>query len=217
MCYIAGLYEKTSFWQVKGWGYVTVTSPGTHLWFWNQIFTWVGVSLIIEAKCSRSGADRYFCCRNRRSSSNVCALENNTLRFRFLWPPCVWWSSSLSPLASSWSAPSSFSLSPPLLGGADDVSLRCNSVKGGAPIAADASVILVGSALDLSEMGGLVLSGDILGGWCSGGSRWCCWWCAGWIGGNGPEIQEKIMKLFAPSNVMSCVLMCQWTYKTCSN
>lgn len=55
-----------------------------YLWFWNQIFTWVGVSRIIEAKCSLSGALRYFCWRKRLSSSNVCALENSTRLFRFL-------------------------------------------------------------------------------------------------------------------------------------
>lgn len=39
---------------------------------------------MMEAKCSRSGADRYRCCLNRRSSSYVCALLNSTRRFRFL-------------------------------------------------------------------------------------------------------------------------------------
>lgn len=54
-----------------------------YLWFWNQIFTCVGVSLMILAKCSLSGADKYLCCRNRRSSSYVCAFENKIRRFRF--------------------------------------------------------------------------------------------------------------------------------------
>lgn len=38
-------------------------------WFWNQIFTWVGVRRIKLARCSLSGADRYLCCLKRRSSS----------------------------------------------------------------------------------------------------------------------------------------------------
>lgn len=29
-----------------------------YLWFWNQIFTWVGVRRMMEARCSRSGALR---------------------------------------------------------------------------------------------------------------------------------------------------------------
>lgn len=40
-----------------------------YLWFWNHIFTCTGDSLIMLAKCSRSGAERYRCCLNRRSSS----------------------------------------------------------------------------------------------------------------------------------------------------
>lgn len=52
-------------------------------WFWNHILTCTGLSLIILAKCSLSGADRYLCCLNRRSSSYVWAFENKTLRFRF--------------------------------------------------------------------------------------------------------------------------------------
>lgn len=55
-----------------------------YLWFWNQIFTCVGVSRMIEARCSLSGALKYLCCRKRLSSSNVCAFENNTRLFRFL-------------------------------------------------------------------------------------------------------------------------------------
>lgn len=50
-------------------------------WFWNHIFTCVGVRWIIVAKCSRSGADRYFCCLNRRSSSYTWAWEKSTRRF----------------------------------------------------------------------------------------------------------------------------------------
>ena len=52
-------------------------------WFWNQIFTWVGVRRIKLARCSLSGAERYLCCLKRRSSSYVCALENKTLLLRF--------------------------------------------------------------------------------------------------------------------------------------
>lgn len=37
-----------------------------------------------RANCSRSGAERYRCCLKRLSSSKICALENSTLRFRFL-------------------------------------------------------------------------------------------------------------------------------------
>ena len=82
-------------------------------WFWNQIFTWVGVRRIIDAKCSRSGALRYRCCLNRRSNSYVWAFEKSTRRFRFLQfsppdPPscrCASLSSSppLSPRSSSYS------------------------------------------------------------------------------------------------------------------
>lgn len=71
------------------------------------------------ARCSRSGADRYRCCRNLRSSSYVCALENRTLLFRFLeLPACAapWLpdsccpsdsgsSSSVSSMCSSLSCP----------------------------------------------------------------------------------------------------------------
>lgn len=52
-----------------------------YLWFWNQILTWVGVRWIMLAKCSLSGADRYFCCLKRRSSSYTCAWEKSTRRF----------------------------------------------------------------------------------------------------------------------------------------
>lgn len=79
-----------------------------YLWFWNHIFTCVGLSRIMLAKCSLSGAERYLCCRKRRSSSYVCALENNTLRFRFfcespfccgVWQSPLWLLLSSSPLS----------------------------------------------------------------------------------------------------------------------
>lgn len=54
-----------------------------YLWFWNQIFTCVGVNRIMLAKCSLSGADKYLCCLNLRSSSYVCAFENRIRRLRF--------------------------------------------------------------------------------------------------------------------------------------
>ena len=54
-----------------------------YLWFWNQIFTCVGVRQIILARCSRSGADKYLCWRNLLSSSNVWAFVKRTRRFRF--------------------------------------------------------------------------------------------------------------------------------------
>ena len=54
-----------------------------YLWFWNQIFTWVGVSRRALARCSLSGAERYLCWRNLRSSSYVWALEKSTLLFLF--------------------------------------------------------------------------------------------------------------------------------------
>ena len=44
-----------------------------YLRFWNQIFTWVDVSFRLLARCSRSGADRYRCCLNLRSSSKTWA------------------------------------------------------------------------------------------------------------------------------------------------
>lgn len=84
-----------------------------YLWFWNQIFTWVGVRRIRLARCSRSGAERYLCWRNLRSNSYVCAFENKTRRFRFL---CAklgsegmfdCWSWSWSSSCSSWSSWSS--------------------------------------------------------------------------------------------------------------
>lgn len=75
-----------------------------YLWFWNQIFTCVGVKRIKLAKCSRSGADRYRCWRNRLSSSYVCALENKTRRLRFL---CTILGSLLLLLIWSWSWSSS--------------------------------------------------------------------------------------------------------------
>ncbi len=52
-----------------------------YLWFWNQIFTCVGVRRSRCASCSRSGEDRYRCWRKHLSSSYVWALENNTRRF----------------------------------------------------------------------------------------------------------------------------------------
>lgn len=79
-----------------------------YLWFWNQILTWVGVNLIKLARCSLSGAERYFCCRNLRSNSKVWAFEKRTLRLRFLWErdvsPTDGESWSLSPSSSSWSS-----------------------------------------------------------------------------------------------------------------
>jgi len=50
--------------------------------FTHQILTCVGVRLISWARCSRSGADKYFCCLKRRSSSYTCAWVNSTRRFR---------------------------------------------------------------------------------------------------------------------------------------
>ena len=81
-----------------------------YLWFWNQIFTCVGVSRIRLARCSLSGADKYLCCLNLLSNSYVCALENRTRRFRFLCdklesePALSGWSLSLSSSCSklSW-------------------------------------------------------------------------------------------------------------------
>lgn len=58
-----------------------------YLLFWNQILTWVGVSLSTPARWSLSGADRYLCCLKRRSSSYTCAWEKRTrgfLRLRVL-------------------------------------------------------------------------------------------------------------------------------------
>lgn len=77
-----------------------------YLWFWNQIFTWVGVSRMMEAKCSLSGALRYLCWRKRLSSSKVCALENSTRLFRFLCS-VSWGCASLVCCSSSNSADSS--------------------------------------------------------------------------------------------------------------
>ena len=82
-----------------------------YLWFWNQIFTCVGVNLIILARCSRSGADKYLCCRNLLSNSYVCAFENKTLLLRFFWlsefccepwelPLSLFWSQSSKLLVS---------------------------------------------------------------------------------------------------------------------
>jgi hypothetical protein len=79
--------------------------------------TCVGVRRMMLARCSRSGADRYRCCRNLRSSSYVCAFENKTLLLRFfvllgcagVWPPdscCPSDSGSSSSVSSSWSSPS---------------------------------------------------------------------------------------------------------------
>lgn len=50
-------------------------------WFWNQILTCVGVRWIMLARCSLSGADRYFCCLNLLSSSYTWAWEKSTRRF----------------------------------------------------------------------------------------------------------------------------------------
>jgi hypothetical protein len=79
--------------------------------------TCVGVRRMMLARCSRSGADRYRCCRNLRSSSYVCAFENRTLLLRFLvlpgcvgaWLPDSWCpsdSGSSSSVSSRWSSPS---------------------------------------------------------------------------------------------------------------
>lgn len=78
-----------------------------YLWFWNQIFTCVGVNRIKLARCSLSGADKYLCWRNLLSSSYVCALEKRTRRFRFL---CVKLG-SFEVLRWSWSFSSSCSMS----------------------------------------------------------------------------------------------------------
>ena len=93
-----------------------------YLWFWNQIFTWVGDNRIQDAKCSRSGADKYLCCLNLLSSSKVCCLENKTLRFRFLdmdEPPLLV-SSSSSIISSPSSSMSTSSVSEP-----SETSARC--------------------------------------------------------------------------------------------
>lgn len=52
-------------------------------WFWNHIFTCVGVKCKSLARCSRSGADKYLCCLKRRSNSKVWVFENRILRLRF--------------------------------------------------------------------------------------------------------------------------------------
>jgi len=77
-------------------GETTVTEPTRtyvgkqriHSWRgfqnWGLIFTCVGVNPIIFANDSRSGADKYFWWRNRRSSSYVCAFVKRTRLFRFL-------------------------------------------------------------------------------------------------------------------------------------
>lgn len=54
-----------------------------YLWFWNQIFIWVGDNRRMLARCSLSGADRYLCCLNLLSNSYVCALLNRTRLFFF--------------------------------------------------------------------------------------------------------------------------------------
>ena len=41
-----------------------LTTPAPH-----DVLTWVGVRWIRLARCSLSGADRYFCCLNLRSNS----------------------------------------------------------------------------------------------------------------------------------------------------
>lgn len=53
--------------------------------------TWVGVRWIRAARCSRSGALRYFCCLNRLSSSWTCCWVNRTRRFRLCgrWGNCI--------------------------------------------------------------------------------------------------------------------------------
>ncbi len=52
-------------------------------WFWNQIFTCVGVNCKTLARCSLSGADKYLCCLKHLSSSNVWVFENRILLLRF--------------------------------------------------------------------------------------------------------------------------------------
>lgn len=106
-----------------------------YLWFWNQILTWVGVSCIIEAKCSLSGADRYLCWRNLRSNSYVCALEKSTRRLRFLWTAPDRWPLPATSLSSSSRSSSLCSLLLVWWGGAESL------------------------VSDLSDIDGLVLSG----------------------------------------------------------
>lgn len=50
--------------------------------FWNQIFTWVSVSLRYSANSALSATDKYFWCRNFRSSAISCVLVNGVLGFR---------------------------------------------------------------------------------------------------------------------------------------
>lgn len=68
-----------------------------YLWFWNQIFTCTGVSRIMLARCSLSGAERYLW---------VWALENRTRLFRFFWLSGFWeeFPSPFSLLPSHWTS-----------------------------------------------------------------------------------------------------------------
>ena len=50
--------------------------------FWNQIFTCVSVNLRYSANSALSATDKYFCCRNFRSSAISCVLVNGVLGFR---------------------------------------------------------------------------------------------------------------------------------------
>lgn len=146
-------------------------------WFWNQIFTWVGVSRMRLARCSRSGADRYFCWRNRLSNSYVWAFEKRTRRLRFLWaadwlePPVASspsWSSSGSsiPPSSSSIRVSSVSLLLPLWlllcwwwnGSEDDSSPVCTLLDESAKLVGDVGHAPIG-VYDSSDVTGDVLSG----------------------------------------------------------
>ena len=50
------------------------------------IVTWVGVRWMRLARCSRSGAERYFCCLNLLSSSYTCTaiLKSKQRRYHHL-------------------------------------------------------------------------------------------------------------------------------------
>ena len=50
--------------------------------FWNQILTWVSVSLRYSANSALSATERYFCCRNFLSSAISCVLVKGVLGFR---------------------------------------------------------------------------------------------------------------------------------------
>lgn len=57
----------------------------------NVRLTCVGVRCIRLAKCSRSGADRYFCCLNRRSSSYTYRYNREENRKRNVRLYCIVW------------------------------------------------------------------------------------------------------------------------------